>query len=94
MILPVMARARLMRAWGGLCDMTPDSSPLLGESEVSRFFLMSGMGTWGFKGAPIFGRCMAEVIAEDRTPVLIAPFLPDRFERDRQVPDAFSAGTH
>jgi glycine/D-amino acid oxidase-like deaminating enzyme len=52
------------------------------------------MGTWGFKGAPIFGRCMAEVIAEDRTPTLIAPFLPDRFERDRQVPDAFSAGTH
>jgi len=94
MILPVMARARLMRAWAGLCDMTPDSSPLLGESEVGRFFLMSGMGTWGFKGAPIFGRSMAELIAEDRTPGLIAPFAPDRFERDRQVPDAFSAGTH
>ena len=30
--------------------MTPDSSPLLGESEVRNFFLMAGMGTWGFKG--------------------------------------------
>ena len=93
-ILPVMARAKLMRAWAGLCDMTPDSSPLLGESEVERFFLMSGMGTWGFKGAPIFGRSMAQVIAEGTTPDLIRPFAPDRFRNDRQVPDAYSAGTH
>lgn len=93
-ILPVMARARLMRAWAGLCDMTPDSSPLLGESEVERFYLMSGMGTWGFKGAPIFGRSLAEVIATDTTPELIRPFAPDRFRNDRQVPDAYSAGTH
>lgn len=93
-ILPVMARAKLMRAWAGLCDMTPDSSPLLGASEIGRFYLMAGMGTWGFKGAPIFGRCMAEVVATDRVPELIAPFAPDRFRGDRQVPDAFSAGTH
>lgn len=93
-ILPVMARAKLMRAWAGLCDMTPDSSPLLGESEIERFFLMSGMGTWGFKGAPIFGRSMAEVIATGNTPELIRAFSPERFRNDRQVPDAYSAGTH
>ena len=93
-ILPFMAKARAMRQWTGLCDMTPDSSPLLGESEVRRFFLMAGMGTWGFKGSPIFGRTMAETIATGRTPELIAPFGPDRFARDRMVPDAASAGTH
>jgi sarcosine oxidase subunit beta len=32
MILPVMARARAMRQWAGLCDMTPDSSPILGPT--------------------------------------------------------------
>jgi len=94
MILPFMARARAMRQWAGLCDMTPDSSPILGESEVSRFFLMAGMGTWGFKGSPIFGRTMADLVATGRTPELIAPFAPDRFVRDRMVPDAASAGTH
>jgi sarcosine oxidase, subunit beta len=94
MILPFMARARAMRQWGGLCDMTPDSSPILGETELSRFFLMAGMGTWGFKGSPIFGRTMAELVATGRTPDLIAPFAPDRFARDRMVPDAASAGTH
>jgi sarcosine oxidase subunit beta len=93
-ILPFMARARALRQWGGLCDMTPDSSPILGETEVERFFLMAGMGTWGFKGSPIFGRTMAELVATGRTPEVIAPFAPDRFVRDRMVPDAASAGTH
>ncbi len=93
-ILPFMAKAHLMRQWTGLCDMTPDSSPLLGESELAGFYLMAGMGTWGFKGSPIFGRLTAELIATGRTPELIAPFGPDRFRRDRMVPDAASAGTH
>lgn len=93
-ILPFLAKARLMRQWTGLCDMTPDSSPLLGASEVPGLWLMAGMGTWGFKGSPIFGRLTAELIATGRTPALIAPFAPDRFRRDRMVPDAASAGTH
>ena len=93
-ILPFMAKARAMRQWAGLCDMSPDSSPILGESEVRRFFLVAGMGTWGFKGSPIFGVTMAELIASGRTPPLIAPFSPERFARDRMVADAASAGTH
>jgi sarcosine oxidase subunit beta len=93
-ILPFMAEARLLRQWTGLCDMTPDSSPILGATEIERFLLMAGMGTWGFKGSPIFGRTMAELISTGRTPELIAPFAPNRFERDRMVPDAASAGTH
>ena len=93
-IFPAIAQARAMRQWTGLCDMSPDSSPLLGASTVERFELMVGMGTWGFKGSPIFGKLMAERLATGRTPDLIAPFAPDRFERDRMVPDAASAGTH
>jgi sarcosine oxidase subunit beta len=52
------------------------------------------MGTWGFKGSPIFGQTTAELIATGRTPALIAPFAPGRFRADRMVPDAASAGTH
>lgn len=83
-----------MRQWAGLCDMTPDSSPVLGETDVKGFVLMAGMGTWGFKGSPIFGKLLAGSIATGRMPELIAPFSPDRFGSDRMVPDAASAGTH
>jgi sarcosine oxidase subunit beta len=93
-ILPFMAKARAMRQWAGLCDMTPDSSPILGLTEVDSLYLAAGMGTWGFKGSPIFGATMAELIATGHTPDLIAPFAPSRFREDRMVPDAASAGTH
>jgi sarcosine oxidase, subunit beta len=93
-ILPFMAAARAMRQWAGLCDMTPDSSPILGASEVESFYVAAGMGTWGFKGSPIFGRTMAELVATGRTPELIEPFDLARFRDDRMVPDAASAGTH
>lgn len=93
-ILPFMSTARAMRQWAGLCDMTPDSSPILGDSGVPGFSLMAGMGTWGFKGAPIFGETMADLIATGRTPELIGPFALSRFRQDRMVPDAASAGTH
>jgi sarcosine oxidase subunit beta len=94
MILPFMAEARAMRQWGGSCDMTPDSSPILGPTGVEGFSVMAGMGTWGFKGAPIFGETMADSIASGRVPDLIAPFALTRFREDRMVPDAASAGTH
>jgi sarcosine oxidase subunit beta len=94
MFLPLMGKARLMRQWTGLCDMTPDSSPILGETEIERFFLSAGMGTWGFKTAPVAGRSMAEHIATGEVPAVMVPFLPSRFRSDRMVPDAASAGTH
>jgi sarcosine oxidase, subunit beta len=93
-ILPFMAKARAMRQWAGLCDMSPDSSPILGPTPVEGFSVMAGMGTWGFKGAPIFGATMAELLATGRVPELIRPFGLTRFREDRMVPDAASAGTH
>jgi sarcosine oxidase subunit beta len=93
-ILPILGKARAMRQWAGLCDMSPDSSPILGPTSVDGFSVMAGMGTWGFKGAPAFGATMAEFLATGRVPDLIAPFGLSRFREDRMVPDAASAGTH
>ena len=93
-LFPFMAKLRLLRQWSGVCDMTPDYSPLLGTTPVERFFLSSGWGTWGFKAIPVSGRNMAALIATGRVPELIAPFALDRFRRDRAVPERASAGTH
>jgi sarcosine oxidase subunit beta len=93
-LFPFMAKLRILRAWTGLCDMTPDYSPLMGVTEVDRFLISSGWGTWGFKAIPASGLLMAELIATGRVPELIAPFAIDRFRRDRAVPERASAGTH
>jgi sarcosine oxidase subunit beta len=89
-----MAKLRILRQWAGVCDMTPDYSPILGRTEVDNFFVDGGWGTWGFKAIPIAGVSMAELIATGRTPKLIAPFSVERFGEDRMVPERASAGTH
>ncbi len=93
-LFPFLAKLRILRQWTGLCDMTPDYSPLMGLTDVDGFLLSSGWGTWGFKAIPASGISMAELIATGKVPSLIAPFALDRFRRDRAVPERASAGTH
>ena len=93
-LFPFMAQLRVLRQWTGVCDMTPDYSPLLGVTELDRFYISSGWGTWGFKAIPISGLTMAELIATGKVPDLIVPFALDRFRWDRAIPERASAGTH
>jgi sarcosine oxidase subunit beta len=93
-LLPFMAKLRILRQWTGVCDMTPDYSPIMGATEVERFYLDTGWGTWGFKATPIAGKTIAELVATGRTPPLIAPFALGRFREDRAVSERASAGTH
>ncbi|MDO6788306.1 FAD-dependent oxidoreductase [Cobetia marina] len=85
-MFPFLSQARLMRQWAGTTDMTPDYSPIMGESPVENYYLDAGWGTWGFKATPICGKTMAELVASGgKTPDLIAPFALERFARFRQV---------
>jgi len=93
-LFPWMAKLRILRQWTGLCDMTPDYSPLMGSTEVEGFYVNAGWGTWGFKATPIAGVTMAELVATGKVPELIAPFRLDRFRDDRAVSERASAGTH
>jgi sarcosine oxidase subunit beta len=84
-LFPSLAQVRLMRQWAGLCDMTPDYSPIMGFTPVEGFLVDVGWGTYGFKAGPVSGKRMAELIATGRTPDLIAPFSYDRFFEGRLV---------
>ena len=61
-LFPQLERARLLR-WAGLCDLSPDYSPILGKTEVEGFHVSAGWGTYGFKAAPIVGKTLAELVA-------------------------------
>src|SRR5216684_6530004 len=78
-LLPRLRTLKVLRSWTGLCDVTPDYSPIMGETDVEGFFVDCGWGTYGFKAAPISGVCMAELVDTGRTPALIAPFAVSRF---------------
>jgi sarcosine oxidase subunit beta len=80
-LMPALDKVRILRQWAGICDMTPDFSPVMGPTPVAGFYLDVGWGTYGFKAGPVSGEVMAECIATGRTPALIASFGLDRFER-------------
>jgi sarcosine oxidase subunit beta len=84
-LMPSIARVRLLRQWGGLCDMTPDFSPIMGFTPVEGFLLDVGWGTYGFKAGPAAGEAMAELIATNKVPELIAHFDLARFAEGRLV---------
>jgi sarcosine oxidase, subunit beta len=84
-LFPSLAKVRMLRQWAGLCDMTPDYSPIMGFTPVEGFLLDVGWGTYGFKAGPVSGKRMAELIATGCTPDLIAPFSYSRFFEGRLV---------
>ncbi|HXN22791.1 MAG TPA: FAD-dependent oxidoreductase [Candidatus Dormibacteraeota bacterium] len=91
-LFPQLHGVRILRQWAGICDMTPDFAPIMGTSqEVTNFYMDIGWGTYGFKAAPISGKCMAELIATGQTPDLIGPFSPARFAKGQLVGEKAAA---
>ena len=90
-LLPQLEHARVLRSWAGLCDLSPDYSPILGKTAVENFHISAGWGTYGFKAAPIVGKTLAELVATGRTPELIAPFALERFYDDDLVSELAAA---
>jgi len=78
-LMPALSKMRVLRQWAGLCDMTPDFSPIMGRTPVEGFQVDVGWGTYGFKSGPVSGEAMAECIATGRTPEIISAFGLDRF---------------
>jgi sarcosine oxidase subunit beta len=90
-LFPQLEQVKVLRSWTGLCDLSPDYSPILGPTEVEGFHLSAGWGTYGFKAAPIVGTALAELVATGRTPDLIAPFALERFHTDTLVSELAAA---
>jgi sarcosine oxidase subunit beta len=90
-LLPQLERLKVLRTWTGLCDLSPDYSPILGKTEVENFHISAGWGTYGFKAAPIVGTTLAELVGTQRTPDLIAPFALERFHTDTLVSELAAA---
>ncbi len=91
-LFPILEEARVLRQWSGICDMTPDFSPIISSvPEVRGFILNVGWGTYGFKAGPAGGKTVAELIVTHKTPTLIEPFGLTRFYDDRLVGEKAAA---
>ncbi|WP_234187362.1 sarcosine oxidase subunit beta family protein [Shinella sp. NM-101] len=91
-MFPSFRQLRLMRQWAGIVDVTPDSSPILGESPLPGLFLNCGWGTGGFKAIPAGGTLLAHLLATGRHHDVSRPFDLDRFARGRLIDEAAGSG--
>jgi len=78
-LFPIFSRLRMMRQWGGVVDVSPDASPIVGTTPVKNLYFNCGWGTGGFKATPGSGWVFAHTIARDEPHMLNAPFTLDRF---------------
>jgi sarcosine oxidase, subunit beta len=78
-LFPIFAEARLLRTWGGIVDVCPDASPIIGPTPVEGLFLNCGWGTGGFKATPASGWVYAETIAAGEASQLAKPYALERF---------------
>lgn len=85
-LMPSLTKLKILRQWSGLCDMTPDFSPIIGPTPVEGFYVDVGWGTYGFKAGPVAGEAMAECVASGgKPPEIIAAFGLERYHEGRLV---------
>jgi sarcosine oxidase, subunit beta len=79
-LFPFLSDVKVMRQWAGLCDMTPDFSPIMGKTDIGGFYIDTGWGTWGYKATPVCGKTLAYTLANDKPHELIEAFRLSRYK--------------
>ncbi len=78
-LFPMFAHASMLRTWGGIVDVCPDASPIIGPTPIPGLFLNCGWGTGGFKATPGSGWVYAETVANGEASDLAKPYALERF---------------
>lgn len=90
-LFPQFTRMKMLRNWGGIVDVTPDRSPIIGKTPVKGLYVNCGWGTGGFKATPGSAHVFAHTIARDEPHPVNAPFTLDRFRTGRLIDEAAAA---
>ncbi len=84
-IMPMIGRARLLRMWGGLVDMSMDGSPFIDRTDIEGLYFNGGWCYGGFKATPASGLCYAHLIARNEPHPVATAFRLDRFRRGAMI---------
>ena len=80
-IMPMIGRARVLRMWGGVIDMSMDGSPFIDKTHIKGLYFNGGWCYGGFKATPASGWRYAHLLATDSPHPGATEFLLDRFKR-------------
>ncbi len=84
-LLPQLGRARVLRSWGGIMDMTMDGAPIIDRAPVEGLFFNGGWCYGGFKAIPASGWCFAHLMATGNPAEEARRYTLNRFETGRLI---------
>ena len=84
-LMPMIGRARLLRSWGGLMDMSMDGSPFIDRTPVDGLYFNGGWCYGGFKATPASGYCTAHLLATGEPHPVATAYRLDRFRSGRMI---------
>ncbi|MEQ8877186.1 MAG: sarcosine oxidase subunit beta family protein [Phycisphaerales bacterium] len=91
-MMPAIGKARVLRSWGGIMDMSPDGSPIIDRTQTQGLYLNCGWCYGGFKAVPGSGYSMAHLVATDEPHEPAARFRLDRFRTGYGLMDEEGTG--
>ena len=80
-LMPMIGKAKVLRSWGGIVDMTMDGSPIIDKTSINGLYLDGGWCYGGFKATPASGWCFAHLLATDEHHEVAEKYTLDRFEK-------------
>ena len=93
-LMPMIGRAKVLRSWGGIMDMTPDGSPIIDKTTIGGLYIDCGWNYGGFKAVPASGWCMAHLMATDQPHPVAAKFRLDRFATGHLLDEEGTGSQH
>ena len=91
-LMPMIGKARVLRSWGGIMDMTPDGSPIIDKAPTQGLFIDCGWCYGGFKAVPASGFALAHLMATGQPHESAARFRLDRFRTGAGLMDEEGTG--
>ena len=92
-LMPMIGKAKVLRSWGGIMDMTPDGSPIIDRTLIDGLYLNCGWCYGGFKAVPASGYGFAHLLATDQHYATASKFRLDRFRSGRGLMDEEATGS-
>ncbi|MGR3343451.1 MAG: sarcosine oxidase subunit beta family protein [Paracoccaceae bacterium] len=92
-LMPMIGKARVVRSWGGIIDMTPDGSPIIDRTATDGLFINCGWCYGGFKATPASGDAFAHLIATGEPHEVARGFRLDRFKTACNILDEEGTGS-
>jgi len=84
-LMPMIGRARLLRIWGGIMDMSMDGSPIIDKTHVDGLYFNGGWCYGGFKATPASGWCFAHLLANETPHSTATAYRFDRFQKGLMI---------